>query len=213
MSDVIIYGNPVSNYVRAARMACEEKGVGHRLEGFPSLKALKEPEHLARHPFGKVPTLEHGDVHLFETAAICRYIDEAFEGPPLQPSDAAGRARMEQWISATNAYFDPDVVRRFVLQYFFPSGPDGQPNRARIDKAIPAIRRDFGILDQALANDDYLAGDQMTLADLILVPVFGFALGTPEGPDLVSEHPNLQAWVDRMFARDSFKATAPPSAG
>lgn len=211
MSDVILYGNPLSNYVRAARMVCEEKGVEYQLVTIPSLKALKEAEHLSRHPFGKVPTLEHGDVSVFETSAICRYIDEAFDGPSLQPSEPAARARMEQWISVTNAYLDTDVMRRFVLHYFFPRGPEGKPDQERIDKALPDIRRDFEVLDRALATSDYLAGDQLTIADLMLAPIIALGLATPEGNQLVLGCNNLKAWADRMFARDCFAATAPPS--
>jgi glutathione S-transferase len=211
MNAVVLYGNPLSNYVRAARMVCEEKGVEHELVTIPSLKALKEPEHLARHPFGKVPTLEHGDVSVFETSAICRYIDEAFDGPSLQPSDPATRARMEQWISVTNAYLDTDVMRRFVLHYFFPRGPEGKPDQARIDKALPDIRRDFEVLDRALANADYLAGDQLTIADLMLAPIISLGLATPEGDQLILGCDKLKAWTEKMFARDSFAATAPPA--
>ena len=210
MGDLIIYGSPPSNYVRSVRMACLEKGVPYHFEILPSLKAIAEPEHLARHPFAKIPTMKHGDVELFETSAICRYIDEAFDGPPLQPDDPASRGRMEQWISATNAYVDQDIMRRFVLPYIFPSGPDGQPDRSRIDKALPLIRRDMEALNAALDGSDYLAGDALSLADLTLAPILFYGLSMPEGPELISGCDNLSAWADRMLARESFTATAPP---
>ena len=68
------------------------------------------------HPFGKIPAMRHGDVTLFETSAIARYIDETFPGPRLQPADPRERAVMNQWISACNHYFYSDVIRRYVLQ-------------------------------------------------------------------------------------------------
>jgi glutathione S-transferase len=210
MSGLIIYGNPPSNYVRAVRMTCAEKGIEYTLETFSSLAAIKEPENLTRHPFGKIPSLEHGDVRLFETSAICRYIDEAFDGPALQPEGPVARARMEQWISATNAYVDTDIVRRFVLAYIFPGGPDGQPDRNRIDKAIPDIRRDFEALDAGLSSTDFLAGDQVSIADLMLAPIVSYGLAMPEGDELIAGRNNLKAWTERMFVRDSFTTTAPP---
>ena len=77
MSDITLYGFPPSSYTWTARMVAEEKGISHDLEpiefGSDALKAL--------HPFGKIPIMTHGDLTLYETAAICRYIDEAFDGP------------------------------------------------------------------------------------------------------------------------------------
>jgi glutathione S-transferase len=210
MSGLIIYGNSPSNYVRAVRMTCAEKGIEYTLETFSSLAAIKEPENLTRHPFGKIPSLEHGDVRLFETSAICRYIDEAFDGPALQPEGPVARARMEQWISATNAYVDTDIMRRFVRAYIFPSGPDGQPDRNRIDKAIPDIRRDFEALDAGLSSTDFLAGDQVSIADLMLAPIVSYGLAMPEGDELIAGRNNLKAWTERMFVRDSFTTTTPP---
>jgi glutathione S-transferase len=91
---VALYGLGRSVYTRIARLALEEKGVGYTLEeveifgpdGAP-------PEHLERHPFGRIPALEHAGFVLYETVAITRYIDEAFAGPRLQPEDVIARAK------------------------------------------------------------------------------------------------------------------------
>ncbi len=92
MTDIVIHGLAPRTYTRTARLACEEKGVPHRLEPIEFGSA----RHLALHPFGKIPILEHGDVRVFETLAITRYVDEAFKGPALQPADAKGPAVMTQ---------------------------------------------------------------------------------------------------------------------
>ena len=96
MADVILHGVAPSTYTRTARLTCEGKGVSYQLEPVEFGSA----RHLALHPFGKIPILEHGSTRIFETLAIARYVDEAFKGPALQPADAKGRALMTQWISA-----------------------------------------------------------------------------------------------------------------
>ena len=76
MSDVTLYGFPISTYVRTARIALEEKGVKYDLNPLPPHDA----ELVKHQPFGKVPALKHGDFEIYETAAITRYVDEAFRG-------------------------------------------------------------------------------------------------------------------------------------
>jgi len=72
--------------------------------------------------------MRHGDVMLFESKAICAYVDRAFDGPPLIPADAISAALVEQWISLINSAIDPVCVRQYLLAYFFPGTPDGAPD-------------------------------------------------------------------------------------
>ncbi|WP_236062582.1 glutathione S-transferase N-terminal domain-containing protein [Paraburkholderia nemoris] len=85
---VNLYGAAWSVYVRIARLALEEKQINYRLVEVDVFAENGVPqEHLKRHPFGRIPTFEHGDFHLYETGAIVRYIDDAFPGCRLQPTD------------------------------------------------------------------------------------------------------------------------------
>ena len=77
MSEVILHGNDRSSYTRTCRMALDEKGVAYTHD--PAMP--QTPEQLARHPWGKIPALTHGDLTLFESLAITRYVDEVFDGP------------------------------------------------------------------------------------------------------------------------------------
>jgi len=116
-SDVILYGPGYSTYTRTARLALEEKGVSYRPVEVDFLRgAAKTPEHLSRHPFGKVPVLEHGDLRLYETAAITDYIDNAFSGPPLQPKDVRARALMLQVIGITVSYVYAPMVGQILVE-------------------------------------------------------------------------------------------------
>ncbi len=207
MADIIIYGDPRSSYVRTARMACEEKGVAYDLEpvapGSETIGAL--------HPFGKIPVLRHGDFVLYETTAICRYVDEAFDGSTLQPADVEGRAVMEQWISAVNDYFYGVMIRDCVLQYVFPRGEDGQPDRAVIDPALEKSREYLAILDRALEGRDWVAGgDRPSIADLLIAPIMFYLHQLPEGSGLFAPFANLGRVGGLMTARPSFTGTKPP---
>ena len=81
MSELIVYGVPGSPFVRAPLIACEEKGAPWRLVPLGPGES-RQPAHLARHPFGRVPAVEHESFGFYETQAILRYIDQMFRVPP-----------------------------------------------------------------------------------------------------------------------------------
>lgn len=206
MADLVIYGIPQSTYVRSVRMACIEKGVPYTLEpAMPSSDTIRK-----LHPFSRIPVMQHGDFTLYETSAILRYIDEAFDGPPLSPKEPRRRALMEQWISTINCYFDGPMIRRLVLQYVFPSGPDGKPDRAVIDKAASEVRRQIQLIDEAVADGPFLLGAELTLPDLLLAPMMFYLSQTPEGGAMLKELRNIPRSGAAIGARKSYQETVPP---
>lgn len=198
MAELILHGGPRSNYVRACRLTLAEKGVDYTYD--PVLP--QTPEALARHPWGKIPALTHGDVALYETLAITYYIDETFDGPALRPADAAGRGRMNQWISNYNAYMDTPFVRHIVIQRLLRDPPD----ESMIADAVPAAAKCLEVLNDALADAPYLAGDSVSLADFFVLPPLNYLAMTPEGEQLLATTGNVTAWLDRMMLRDSAQA-------
>jgi glutathione S-transferase len=203
---VALLGDPRSTYTRTARMGLVEKGVKYSLER----AAPRTPEILAVHPFGKIPALRDGDLELFETSAIVRYVDEAFDGPPLLPWMLRDRVRCEQWVSAINAYCYDAMVRRYVLQYIFPRGADGKPDRTVIDAALKEIATHLAILDRAYQDRAYLAGSAVSMADLFLAPILAYVEAMPEGAELLAVVPNVRRGQAVIRERPSFKETEPP---
>ena len=205
MSDVIIYGLPPSSYTWTARIACEEKGISHELLpvefGSDANKAL--------HPFAKIPILKHGDVLIYETSAICRYLDEAFTGPSLQPSDAAGRARMEQWNSCIVDYAYDWAVRRIVIERLVVPQRGEKSDEAKIKDAVPHAKYVLGVMDKALTGSPYLAGGQPSIADWLLLPIVSYMPMVPEGKEITTGLGALTDWTKRMQARPSFAKTVP----
>ena len=99
----MLFGEPYSVYVRAVRLALEEKNVAYELVPVDIFKPRgPPPEHYARHPFGKIPAFEHAGFRLYEAGAITRYVDEAFPGPRLQPEHPRARARGTSTWSASH---------------------------------------------------------------------------------------------------------------
>ena len=207
MNPVEIRGLPQSNYVWATRIALTEKGVPYELV----TAAPHSAELNAIHPLGKMPVMRHGDVTLFESNAILTYIDKAFPGPALAPTDALGAAQVQQWISLVNTAVDPAIVRAYILAYIFPSGPDKKPDRARIDAALPNIEKMLDILDKAVAKTGYLVGNSFTLADINLIPIVAGASRFPESSAALAKRGHLMKYLQTQMARSSVQATIPPA--
>ncbi|HEV3105167.1 MAG TPA: SRPBCC domain-containing protein [Trinickia sp.] len=205
---VTLMGDSRSCYCRTARMALVEKGVAYRME--PSVP--HSPEVLEHNPFGRVPVLRDGPIEFYETRAILSYIEEAFDGPSLLAQwGATAHARAEQWISLINCHAYDAMVRRYVLQYVFPKGEGGKPDRTVIDAALPEIATQLAVLDAAYGDRDYLVGTALSMADLFLAPIVHYLGKFPEGAAFIEKHANIRRGHRIMCARPSFEATQPQS--
>ncbi|MGZ2745832.1 SRPBCC domain-containing protein [Burkholderia stagnalis] len=201
---VVVIGDPRSSYCRTVRMALAEKGVAYTLQPLPP----HSPDVLAHNPFGRIPAFCDGPVAFYETRAILGYIDEAFDGPSLLPQwGATAHARGEQWISLINCHAYDAMVRRYVLQYIFPKGEGGQPDRAVIDAALPDIDTHLQVFDTAYGGRDYLVGGERSMADLFLAPILAYVGMFPEGAELLRKYPNVTRAQAVMRERPSFAAT------
>jgi glutathione S-transferase len=203
-----IIGSIRSSYTRVVRMVCEEKGIDYVLSETP----IQAPELLAIHPFGKMPVLRHGDFELFESKAIATYLDRVFPGPQLIPSDPRLAALTEQWVSLVNSVVDGTMIHTYLFAYIFPKAPGGKPDQAAIAAVLPALRRQFEVLDNAVAKTGHLAGDQYTLADINLMPILFYVRELPEARELFDASANLTSYYARHSARPSFQRTIPPMA-
>jgi len=205
MAQVTLYGSPISTYVRTARIALAEKGVGYDLKDV----WVDSPEIKQRHPFQKIPVLRYGDFELYETFAVTRYIDEAFSGPALQPSDAKARARMTQWISVHNSYCYPTLIGGIVLERVAPKLLNRPSDEAKIKATLPDAQQRLDVLEKAVGTTPYLAGNEPTLADYFLYPVMFYVSVVPEGNALLESKPGLRRWMAAMGDRKSVKDTTP----
>jgi glutathione S-transferase len=212
MSDVTVFGFQRSTYVNVVRMVLTEKVVPFRFHDTED--EMYTPEHLARHPFGRAPVLQHGDFMLYETSAIVAYVDEVLDGPKLTPDEPRKRARMNQWISNVNGYIYPYMIYHISHERNIFPELGIEPKQAIIDRAMPIAIRALEVMDRELGDGrPFFVGEQLTLADFFLLPMltaFGFA---PEAKELKPRYKHLVAWENRMNALPSvvrFRASVPP---
>ncbi|MDX6749022.1 glutathione S-transferase family protein [Geminicoccaceae bacterium 1502E] len=210
MARPVIHGPSFSTYVRTVRLTCEEKQADYELDELDLLQgAHKASGHLARHPFGKVPTLEHDGFSLYETAAICRYLDLALPGPGLVPDEPRAAGRMQQVIGVTDSYAYGCMIGALVMQRLVAPMTGGTPDEAVIESALPQIGVSLDALEAIIAANPFMAGEQISLADLHLAPVIFYLAATPEGQPLLAARKALAGWWERMNARESMRRTEP----
>ena len=207
MSQFVVHSMPGSPYGRAVFAMLEEKHADYRLAPVTPETSKREP-HLSRHPFGRVPVLEHGDLMLYETQAILRYLDRTLQSPALTPSPPQAAARMDQVMNICDWYLFQGVSNVIGFQRVVRPRLLGQAaDEAAIAKAMPKAHAVISELSRLLDGKPYFAGDAVSLADLMVAPQFDFLRQTPEWEPLTAKTANLGPWLDRMLARDSFTAT------
>ena len=209
MARPLVYGPASSTYEWSARLALAEKGVAHDLIEV-AFGAHREEPHLARHPFAKVPAFEHDGFQLYETQAILRYIDEGFPVAPLQPTDLHQFARMNQIMGIVDAYAWPAIARGIVFNRILAPRLGLPVDEAAVEKALPRARLCLSEIARLQGEQPYLAGERISLADLMVVPLLAYLARIPEGEAPLAEQPELRQWLRRMEGRQSFQVTKPP---
>ena len=208
MAEVIVHTIPGSPFARAVLATLEEKGVYWQIAPIKP-NQLREPAHLSRNPFGRMPAVEHGDFMLYETQAVVRYIDRVWPEPALTPTDARLAARMDQVMNINDWYLFQGCGNIIGFQRVVAPRVLGlTPDEAAIAAAMPHSHRVFRELSRLLGAGPYFAGEQLSLAEMMLVPQLDFLAQSPEWTALTAGLPNLVAWFDRTISRPSFQATS-----
>ena len=207
MARITLYGFDGSTYVRTVRMLLAEKGAQydqvpvHVLKGEPH-----QPEHLARHPFGKVPVVDHDGFRVIETSAIAPYLDEALPGPALTPDNPKDRARMRMAMGIIDSYGYGALIGVAGYHLF----PDfiGGPNEEARRKGIATGRQVLQELMKLRGGDPFIAGERPSLGDLYLAPICFYVALTPDAGEVFAVD-GFAAWWERVQAMPSYQATAP----
>jgi glutathione S-transferase len=207
MSAFIVHSVPGSPFGRAVFATLEEKRASYRLAPVAPGTHKSEP-HISRHPFGRVPVLEHDGYLLYETQAILRYLDRALPEPALTPADPRQAGRMDQVMNINDWYLFQGVGNVIGFQRIIKPRLMGQPaDEAAVAEAMPRAHAVINELSRLLGGQSYLAGEQLSLADILVAPQLDFLKLTPEWAALSATAENLNHWLARVTARASFKAT------
>ncbi len=208
MSDITLWGFDGSTYVRTVKMLLAEKGVTqfkqvplNVLEGEP-----KQPEHLERHPFGKVPVLDHDGMRILETSAITRYLNDVLPGRSLVPATPGDRARMDMVVGIIDSYGYGALVGGVAAYHLFPDFVGGK-NDAMRDSGLENGRKVIEFAMRTRGASPFIAGE-LSLADLYLAPVAFYVSLTPDKDALFGVE-GFGDWWAKIQALQSFKDTQP----
>jgi len=208
MSGITLWGFNGSTYVRTVKMLLAEKGVTD-IKQVPLNVLAGEPksaEHLERHPFGKVPVLDHEGMRILETAAITRYLNDVLPGPSLIPASPKDRARMDMVIGLIDSYGYGALLGGVAAYHLFPDFVGGKNDAAR-QSGIETGKKVLEFAMQTRGESPFIAGE-LSLADLFLAPIAFYVSLTPDR-DVVFDVPGFAAWWAGIQARPSFQSTPP----
>ena len=193
-----IFGDPRSTNTRKVLTTLLELSTPHELVHVDFGQGEhKGAAHLARQPFGQMPALNDDGFELYETQAICRYLNEKASGA-LIPSALQERAVMNQWMSIETANFSEHAMK-FVYHYLLHVTQEP----SALEQATVGLRATLGVLGAQLSRQPFVAGKAFTLADICFMPYFEYALLTP-AKELFSEHPSLLTWWNTVRERSSW---------
>jgi glutathione S-transferase len=207
MTGITLYGFDGSTYVRTVRMLLHEKGAKYDQVPVNVLKGEpRQPEHLARHPFGKVPVIDHDGFRIIETSAIAPYLDEVLPGPSFTPDNAKDRARMRMAIGIVDSYGYGALVG-VAAYHLFPDFIGGRNEDVR-RKAIAGGKLVLQELMKLRGKDPYIAGARPSIGDFYLAPISFYVSLTPDANEVFAAD-GFAPWWDRIQGLPSYRATAP----
>jgi glutathione S-transferase len=199
---ITIYGNPMSTCTRKVLMTLAETSTPYEMVVIDFAKGQhKQETHLRHQPFGRIPALDDGGFEMFESRAMCRYINDRSNGK-LVPSDVKGRARMEQWISIETSEFTPNAMK-FIYNYTFhrPQEP------AVLEAAATALELTASVMEKQLTQTPFLAGPEFTLADVSFMPYLEYVMPTP-AKEIFAKYPHTVSWWNRIAERPTWRKVA-----
>ncbi|EAW08976.1 glutathione S-transferase family protein [Aspergillus clavatus NRRL 1] len=207
-----INGHPSSTCTMRVRTVLAEKGLDYELHTVDLMKGEQKTQTYLNElqPFGKIPVLQDTEngVQIYESRAIAQYIINKYrgQGTELAPpeSDLKAWALYQQALSIEQSYFDPVVYGIAYEKVFKSLKGHGETDAARVQALLSQLDLALQGYERVLSKQKYLAGDQLTFADLahlpygVFVEQFGFA-------ELIPKYPHFQKWWEELKARESWK--------
>ena len=205
MNRITVFGASYSVYVRIVRLVLEEIGIPYDLVEIDIFAKESVPaDYAERHPFRRIPAFEHDGFRLFETDAIVGYVVEQFGGGGLLPADVKQRARMRQIMRIMDNYGASQLVWGIYVEEM-ERDRLGRLGAEELERAKTCLT----VLSD-LADDTYMVGMRLSLADLWTLPMLSYLDLSPAGHTLLQGAPKLSAWLQRMRLRPAALATRFP---
>ncbi|KAJ7500303.1 glutathione S-transferase [Mycena galericulata] len=200
-----LYGSALSTCTRRVGMVLVEKKVPFEFVGIDiGKREHKSDGFVVNQPFGQVPYIDDDGFILYESRAICRYIVDKYpdHGPSLVPTDVKGKALFEQAASIEYSNFDP-FCSKAVIEMVFKPMRGVASDKAAFDAAIAGLSAKLDAYEVILGKQKYLAGNEITLADLFHIP-YGSMLIRAGSDLMTTKGPNVARWFNELSERPSW---------
>lgn len=211
-NEFVLYGVPISPYVRSVALVLEEKGANFQMRTLIPNQS-KIAAFPTRHPFGRVPVMVHGGFQLYETQAILRYLDRIISVPSLTPENPQAEARMNQLCGITDCYVMQYISKGISFGRILAPKLGIPTDESLIKASIPHAEVCVAEISRILGTQSFLTGEHISLADLLLAPHLSVFQETPESTAILAPYPALHAWIDKMSERPSFRNTTKEKLG
>ncbi|MBC7738875.1 MAG: glutathione S-transferase family protein [Candidatus Saccharibacteria bacterium] len=200
-----------STYVRTVRTILAKKGIAYTQVPVNVLTGeTPTPEHLARHPFGKVPVLDIDGMRLRETEAICRYLDDRTPEPSVVPVDAKDRALMTEVINMIGSYGYNAMLGGVAAYHLFPDFVGGKNEEARA-KGLKDTITLLTLIMEIRGDRTWIVGSSASIADYLLGPLMFYLSLTSDMPALLAVPGVAESWA--TISGDSDFAKSAPNLG
>ena len=199
---ITFYGRATSDNVQKARWMLAETGQPFdHIELGGKFGGLDDPAFLKLNPHGKVPVLRDGDTIVWESNAIVSYLAATYSAGSMWPEEPAERAIADQWMEWAQTRLYPDSNRLFWLSV---RTPEADRDQDKISATFDRLKGYYEILERQLEGRDYVAGNQLTIADIPTgATLFRYFEMDIERPHL----PNIENWYARLCTRGAYQSS------
>lgn len=195
---ITLHGYQYSVYTRIVRMVLAARSIAYRYVEIDPFTETSNPARCGLHPFGRVPVIEEDGFVLYETAAICRYLDDVSGKVTLCAKAPRDLARMNQIIAITDNYGYWPMVRQVFSQGVFRVAEGGTPDIAEFEAGLATSRQVCNALEDIASGGEFLIGGGLSLADLHLGAMIAYFTAASEGQAMIATFPRLAAWWQVM---------------
>ncbi|KAL6627878.1 hypothetical protein ACP70R_031604 [Stipagrostis hirtigluma subsp. patula] len=209
MAPVKVFGPAMSAHAARILVCLEEVGAEYEVVNVDmQAKEHKSPEHLARNPFGQIPAFQDGDIVLFESRAIAKYVLRKYSKSAgvdlLREGDLKEAAMVDVWTEVEAHTYNPALSPVVYECLIYPAMRGVPTNQKVVEESLEKLKKVLDVYEARLSKHDYLAGDFLSFADLNHFPYTHYFMGTPHA-SLFDAYPHVKAWWERLAARPSVK--------
>ena len=206
MPNIIFYGTPQSTYVRTVRLLLAEAKIDYNLKDIGIFNGDNETdEYLAKHPFGKVPTVQVDGITIYETAAITYYINQGMAGGKFAPPDLLLQTRMHQIMAIVDNYLYPHAIGTIVIENLIVPSQGGETDSSAVQNAIAPTQKALAAIEDLFVGTPFLVGSMISIADFYLIPIFVYLEQTPQFDAVTANIPKLKTWWNEVKILASVK--------